>query len=486
MDNRNDGIISISLIILFFFILFFRAIYPILKERKLFRKYHKKGEPYSVELLVDALRNKNGGVRERAVRELCKIKYPKIVESLIITALNDEYIPARIESIKALGKKGNEKAVKPLIRILEDNDSAIREATINALCRIGDTRAVEPLITALRHPGWHTREAIIRYLGLIGDPKAVEPLVAILKNVLYALSNGGDTYAVSVSDAIVNALVNIGKSAVETLITELSDKDWRVRQTIARILGLIEDQRAVKPLIATLKDNKIEVRKTAVDVLAKIGKLSSKPLIDALGDEDSKIREGAAEVLGNIGDVMAVEPLMAVLGDKNSYVRSAAAEAQDKLAIIPRLRNIYPHLFCTDHLLRAEKIKVTLDAFHKYTYVGCRSCKGFVNLTEGITEVIGLIGGDIKDYKQDGEKVYVNLWFENEKKARNADIDILEIRESDGISYDWAVNAVLNELKNDVSRPSKYVKSIPVIIKGNPPLSENSKTIFEHEFGGIR
>ena len=97
-----------------------------------------------------------------------------------------------------------------------------------------------------------------------------------------------------------------------------------------------------------------------------------------------------------------------------------------------------------------------------------------------------MIGGDVSDYRQDGEKVYVNLWFESDKKTRNADIDVLEIHESNGINYDYAVNAVLNVLKNDVSRPRKYVKGIPVIIRGNPPLSENSRMILEHEFGGIR
>ena len=44
----------------------------------------------------------------------------------------------------------------------------------------------------------------------------------------------------------------------------------------------------------------------------------------------------------------------------------------------------------------------------------------------------------------------MSLWNEQEKKACNADIDILEIRESDGVSYDYAINAVLNVLKNDV------------------------------------
>lgn len=97
-----------------------------------------------------------------------------------------------------------------------------------------------------------------------------------------------------------------------------------------------------------------------------------------------------------------------------------------------------------------------------------------------------MIDGKVKDYEQKEEKVYVSLWNEIEKKARNADIDVVEIRKSNGISYDWAINAVLNELKNDVSRSITYVKNIPVIIKGNPLLSDNTIMILEKEFGGIR
>ncbi len=42
--------------------------------------------------------------------------------------------------------------------------------------------------------------------------------------------------------------------------------------------------------------------------------------------------------------------------------------------------------------------------------------------------------GNIKDYKIEGEKLYINLWSEAEKKTRkrNADIDVLEVKESEG------------------------------------------------------
>ena len=119
-------------------------------------------------------------------------------------------------------------------------------------------------------------------------------------------------------------------------------------------------------------------------------------------------------------------------------------------------------------------------------YFVCKTCEKNDSRLMNVRKVIGLIGGDVGNHRHDGEIFYVSLWNEAEKKATNADIDVLEIHESNGISYDYAVNAVLNVLKNDVSRPRKYVKGIPVIIRGNPTLSENSKMILQHEFGGIR
>ncbi|MDM8523118.1 hypothetical protein QUF80_07080 [Desulfococcaceae bacterium HSG8] len=98
---------------------------------------------------------------------------------------------------------------------------------------------------------------------------------------------------------------------------------------------------------------------------------------------------------------------------------------------------------------------------------------------------MGLIGsGGIFELQRD--RIYINLWSESDKKAGNADIDILEIRDTAGINYDYAINAVLVSLKNDAPRPSGYVRQIPVVIYGNPPIPEGAMRILDHEFGEIR
>ncbi len=97
-----------------------------------------------------------------------------------------------------------------------------------------------------------------------------------------------------------------------------------------------------------------------------------------------------------------------------------------------------------------------------------------------------MIGSNIEDYSVTGDNVYISLWSEQQKKARNADIDVLEIENSEEISYDYAINAVLVTLKNDVSRPTEYIKGIPLVIHGELPVPAGAMKMLEHEFGEIQ
>lgn len=120
------------------------------------------------------------------------------------------------------------------------------------------------------------------------------------------------------------------------------------------------------------------------------------------------------------------------------------------------------------------------------SYFVCRCC-GKSDSKEG-KKIIGLIGGNVKSYQTNGNDIYVNLWSEREKKARNADIDMLEIRASkENFDYDWAVNAVWIELTNDTSRKANanYVKNIPVVIQDNLKLNDHTMNMLKNGFGEI-
>lgn len=77
-----------------------------------------------------------------------------------------------------------------------------------------------------------------------------------------------------------------------------------VRSDAAEALGEIGDHRAVRPLIAALKDKDWPVRNSAVIALGMIGDSQAvRALRSALNDKDSgAVRENAAKALVKIRD----------------------------------------------------------------------------------------------------------------------------------------------------------------------------------------
>jgi HEAT repeat protein len=206
----------------------------------------------------------------------------------------------------------------------EDGSGKVRAKAAWALGEIGDNRAVEPLIKALENDSDSgVRLEVALVLGIIDDPRAVEPLIR-------ALENDSDSY---VRILAVGALGNIGdKRAVEPLIRALENDLYSdVRKPAAVVLGKIGGKRAMEPLIKALENDSVSsVRRHAADALGEIGdKCAMEPLIKALeNDSDSDVRGLAADALGMLGDKCVVEPLIKALeNDSDSDVRESAAVA---------------------------------------------------------------------------------------------------------------------------------------------------------------
>ena len=128
---------------------------------------------------------------------------------------------------------------------------------------------------------------------------------------------------------------------VQEWIAELKDKDPRIRQTAAEILGRLKDPRAIGPLILALVDEASEVQEAVFEALKSFPGWEKSDeanrvvpeLIVVLQDQrkDPEVRKNAAEALGKIKDPKAVEPLITTLKDKDSEVRWHAAEALEKI-----------------------------------------------------------------------------------------------------------------------------------------------------------
>jgi HEAT repeat protein len=140
-------------------------------------------------------------------------------------------------------------------------------------------------------------------------------------------------------------VVALGSNAVEPLLMLLahgvvsetdgqltSDITVRVRSIIA--LGMLEDPRALNPLIAALKDPNPLVR---AEVVTALGRFSGEDaalttLLHMLGDPDPLVREmtvGALEALGNKEALSALRS--AAQNEPADYIRRAINKAIETL-----------------------------------------------------------------------------------------------------------------------------------------------------------
>jgi HEAT repeat protein len=242
----------------------------------------------------------------------------------LVEALQSEDPAERADAAEALGARGDSEAVPALIDLLEDEDEFVRLAAVEALGQIGDQRAVEPLskVVAGSSPtaGADEREAAAVILGELGDPVAVEALVQ---------------YSTESYETVKEALLAIGKPAVEPLIEALKLKSEKRREVAADALGAIGDARAVEPLIA-YGNRSYAASLVASAALAEIGKPAVKPLTAALNQAVKSGDRDAAEMallpLGEIGDLRAAPAVTAAMqSDLPPVAWQAASDTLAKL-----------------------------------------------------------------------------------------------------------------------------------------------------------
>ncbi|NIM14985.1 MAG: hypothetical protein GTO45_23715 [Candidatus Aminicenantes bacterium] len=149
------------------------------------------------------------------------------------------------------------------------------------------------------------------------------------------LFEGGNRVNVTIQAALIKAIIEIGKPAVEPLLTALKSKSSRIRYKVISCLAGIKDIRVVDSLIKVINDDKlIFVRQNAIRALSK----QNDPriigfLINLLQNNEWRIRAVAADALGDIGDTQAVKPLINLLDDIASYVRDKCRDSLRRLTL---------------------------------------------------------------------------------------------------------------------------------------------------------
>ncbi|MBI1976157.1 MAG: HEAT repeat domain-containing protein [Candidatus Omnitrophica bacterium] len=298
----------------------------------------------TIRILIKTLKDRSSSVRDKGYKSLIQLGWTPSNEEEKINFFIAKKAWAELAQM-------GEIIVGPLIKMLEDPDSKVREGAVTTLGEIGSRQAIEPLISTLRDPDSSVRMNAVTVLGKFGDLRAVESLITLWDNRYdFNVSSIRDTnqqerfrierqnVVKAVSQTAVSQMNN--PRVVEFLIKMLSSGlDDEVESSVIKALGVLKNPRAATPIKRKLSETKsMPVALSAIDALINIGEpIDTEPvmsLIQRLVSKDSWVRKMGAEALGRIGDLRAVEPLIELLlkeKDRNIGVRHSAEMALSKM-----------------------------------------------------------------------------------------------------------------------------------------------------------
>jgi HEAT repeat protein len=259
-----------------------------------------------------------------------------------LVSLNSFSVHLRLTAAEQLGKIGNDRAILPLVKALNDQDDSVRQAATQSLLQLDASQAKEALIESLQNPTLKTRLAAITVLKRWSDDEQV------VVNLIKALE--GDE-SPKVRLAVVDALAESGETTVPALITALQDGDKDVRLQAVLSLQALTAVQAVPALIEILRDDFPEVRRADAEALGSLHDLAAiDPLTQVLQDDDVHVREAAAHALMDLApDQPHVQASFALIhGEKQERV-----EATKTLAKLKDLRTV-PVLLCAFYDVEAE------------------------------------------------------------------------------------------------------------------------------------
>jgi HEAT repeat protein len=346
----------------------------------------------TVSPLIELLKSPNADLRMQAALALGEQQDARATDALI-QALNDEDTNVRYHAIEALGKLKTAGAVEALVEIAESKDFFLTFAALDALTKIGDARIVPRTMPLLED------ELLcipaVNLLGQLGDETTVAPLTALLNTptgpveaVADALATLSDRYEKQYGEGRYIADLTsreISPTGVQNLLDTLEvpgKEDYRsialvlgwvkgagVSRALTRLMGRVDLRDEIIEalvrhgsataglLMSQLTAEDLEVRRSAVVALGRIGDASATPaLVNTLRDKFLAI--DAANALGEIGDPQAVDGLLNLIGDEDASIRQAAVAALNSIIPPSMSQRIIPLLHDRDPNVRESAVKI--------------------------------------------------------------------------------------------------------------------------------
>ncbi|MEN6446732.1 MAG: HEAT repeat domain-containing protein [Syntrophaceae bacterium] len=306
------------------------------------------GNPDSLEVLTEGLRDRDPNVRNAAVISLGMLGDERAFEHLKVMMDDEEWI--RFSAIEALAQMPGEQTVNFLMNQLErmSSDELTVSAILENLGRLKPRKCVPALVERLKNTSAYMETAIVQTLLAILSPEEIGGFSAgdthviksildrhiaqaegeMLTRMLLVLSRVGDRQSISAMielargtdpdtqadqwSALTEAFTRIHDA--ESMV-ELLDMDDKLRILGANVLAKIGGEAGAREITRRIFSCQGYVKRALTDALAAIGDPStSETFLKLIHEGDGHVISSSLRALGtfaNPEDIREIEPFLA-------------------------------------------------------------------------------------------------------------------------------------------------------------------------------
>jgi HEAT repeat protein len=301
----------------------------------------------------DLLSQPDGKIRAAVIASVPLDEKKRIIKE-IRAAIKDAEPEVRIAAVWALIEVEETRTINQSLDLLRDPVSRVREAAARAIGTYGSDSSVQEMYGIITQPTEteSVQRAGIAGLGASDSPKAVELLVNLLgnagdddellpdiqkaiawkkdaKRIRLLLEHMKDAEA-ELRDRIVANFVIIGEEA-ESAIRELLEQD--IASLKPYLVEILEETGYIEAMIRQLSNRDPRIRRSAADILARVGSLSAfRGIVLAARDPDEEVRVQVTKALEYLNSAEGNELLAKLQSDPDRRVRKYTSWALQRIA----------------------------------------------------------------------------------------------------------------------------------------------------------
>jgi HEAT repeat protein len=285
--------------------------------------------------LIAEISSADPDVRKLVVDAMAAIQDPEACDALV-AAVDDPDANVRAAAAEALGAVGTTREFERLMRAAreENEEVLVRLSALRALARLEASVEVASLTHALDDA--LLRPAAFELLGHSTDPEAVDALMKGLaatgrssrESAMAALLRTLGRLDANDADRLRERLREAARSdadLVDDACERLDGADLTTRLVLIQFLGLLEDARAVVPILLAGRDEAVE--ELADTTLEGLGGLVPEAFEACWNELDTALRSRACTILGRIGGECAERLLADAVASPDTELRCRAASA---------------------------------------------------------------------------------------------------------------------------------------------------------------